>query len=127
MRKEFTARTKRLADDRAGHRCEGTRFGKRCSAHAGRFHYDHRLPCWNGGDNSLGNCQLLCTPCHKRKSAAEEAEQAHHDRLTGRINAKSGKPVRAQCQGTHAGKGRLRSRGFAKPVVKRVWPSRKWR
>lgn len=109
-RDEFTKATKRKARERAGNRCE------RCGASDCRLEVNHRVPCWAGGDNSLGNAELLCAgwsgSCHAIQTREDEALQAHYDRLAGRINAKSGKPVRAQCQGTHAGKGQLKGPGF---------------
>lgn len=36
---------------------------------------DHIKPLHEGGSNDRENAQLLCTPCHKRKSLREETER----------------------------------------------------
>ena len=33
-----------------------------------RPEYDHRIPCEQGGDNSLENCVVLRSDCHKAKT-----------------------------------------------------------
>ena len=58
---------------------------------SGKFlEVDHRVPLWKVVDLPsakrrqyflIGNLQLLCFDCHKRKSAKEAAERAHHRRL----------------------------------------------
>lgn len=60
-RLEFTRKIKAAAALRSAGRCE------KCSANlkAGEAEYDHILPAALGGDNSLQNCQVLCTPCHR--------------------------------------------------------------
>ncbi len=40
---------------------------------------DHRLALELGGDNSIGNMQVLCSWCHVEKTA-EDHEQAGHAR-----------------------------------------------
>ena len=37
---------------------------------------DHIVALCNGGENSEGNLQLLCEPCHRTKSAVDVAEKA---------------------------------------------------
>lgn len=32
---------------------------------------EHRIPVAQGGKNMMSNLQLMCTDCHKRKTAAE--------------------------------------------------------
>jgi len=69
-RREFSNRTRLQAWERAGGRCEecGVKL------HVGdRREYDHRIPCELGGDNSLGNCVLLCGPCHRAKTSTQDA------------------------------------------------------
>lgn len=69
-RAEFSTRTKLQAWDRAGGKCEDC--GRKL--HVGDVReYDHRIPCEMGGDNSPGNCVLLCGPCHARKTATVDA------------------------------------------------------
>ncbi len=84
QRLEFTAKTKAAAWKRANGMCEGhitsvignmnsgfQAWTRRCKApiDVGGFHYDHFVPeGLSGGDNSLGNCQVLCTSCHANKT-----------------------------------------------------------
>jgi 5-methylcytosine-specific restriction endonuclease McrA len=37
----------------------------------GRFELDHKRPYFRGGSDELDNLQLLCVPCHRRKSGDE--------------------------------------------------------
>lgn len=66
-RLEFSATIKRKAFERAAGQCE------KCSApiSAGKVDYDHILPDVLGGKPELANCQALCIPCHKEKTAAD--------------------------------------------------------
>lgn len=34
---------------------------------------EHKVPLWAGGDNEVGNLQLVCHPCHKAKTSAEQS------------------------------------------------------
>jgi 5-methylcytosine-specific restriction enzyme A len=81
-RLEFTTATKRAAFARSNGKCElcGMVFG------AKKKEYDHRLPCALGGDNSLANCMVICTPCHAEKTAKHDVprirkadRQRNHD------------------------------------------------
>lgn len=38
--------------------------------------YDHRVPLWAGGPNTLENIQTLCVPCHRAKTKREAADRA---------------------------------------------------
>lgn len=69
-RQEFTRTTKLKAWDRAKGRCENC---ERKLFPGDRVEYDHRIPCALGGDNSLGNCQVLCGWCHGEKTAKSDA------------------------------------------------------
>jgi 5-methylcytosine-specific restriction enzyme A len=72
MRQEFNRRTKLQALDRTGENCAhcgGDLRGK-------RVEYDHRIPCELGGTNDLSNCDPLCVPCHKIKTAADAVDMA---------------------------------------------------
>lgn len=71
MRQEFTKKTMREALARSGGFCEGTLpDGTRCNASLWqkRRIFDHVIACALGGDNSLGNCQVLCEPCDDFKT-----------------------------------------------------------
>ncbi len=64
-RREFPAKVKVAAFERAGGRCE------KCTSLllAGRFHYDHRVPDALGGEPTLENVSVLCASCHQSKTA----------------------------------------------------------
>jgi 5-methylcytosine-specific restriction endonuclease McrA len=67
-RAEFSKATRLAAFRRAMGRCEGCggllTFGK--------FAYDHRNPNEFSGDNSLENCQCLCSGCHDNKTYKQD-------------------------------------------------------
>lgn len=63
-RLEFSKRTKDQALARANGACE--MCGARLSV--GKFEFDHDVECEDGGDNSLVNCRVLCTACHREKT-----------------------------------------------------------
>ena len=67
-RLEFSAKVRDQAAQRANGKCEmcGLPFNGR------RPHYDHILPAALGGKPELANCQVLCEPCHKEKTAKED-------------------------------------------------------
>lgn len=54
--------------------------GFRCSL----WDADHIEPLAEGGSWELSNVQTLCTPCHKRKTAAQAGRRAKQGRLIGR-------------------------------------------
>jgi 5-methylcytosine-specific restriction endonuclease McrA len=66
----FSQQTKEAAYRRAGGRCECTRtmcgHSGRCNADL-RYGWDahHRHAQAAGGGDDLGNCEALCTACHK--------------------------------------------------------------
>jgi len=66
-RREFSAKTKAAAFLRANGVCENPKCGARLTV--GKFHYDHDTPDGLGGEPTLENCVVLCTPCHKEKTA----------------------------------------------------------
>jgi 5-methylcytosine-specific restriction endonuclease McrA len=68
MRREFTAKVKVAAYERSGGACEA------CGARLqpGRIHYDHAIPDALGGEPTLANCAVLCTACHKVKTARQD-------------------------------------------------------
>lgn len=63
MRREFPAKVKVAAFERAKGKCESCCVTIR---HSG--HYDHRIPDGLGGEPTLENCQLLCRTCHGIKT-----------------------------------------------------------
>lgn len=81
MRQEFSARTKAIAFNRCGGKCDG------CGAHIypRKFHYDHIRPDALLGAPESDNCQVLCLACHgaktgedrKRIAKALRQERAH--------------------------------------------------
>lgn len=100
-RPEFTRKTKAAAFLRCNGLCEGKGCGARLKA--GEAEYDHVLPAELGGDASLGNCQVLCRPCHKGKTAADVGRIRKADRQRDRASgALRGKPFprrpKQQCE-----------------------------
>lgn len=69
-RREFSAKTKAQAAERAGGHCE------QCTRRllTGDFNFDHINPDEMGGEPILTNCQVLCRSCHHVKT--------HKDRKT---------------------------------------------
>lgn len=106
-RKEFSARVKHAAWERANGYCEGQVLQwidgelttKRCNApiDIGNFHYDHIDPDWFGADerDQLSNCQVLCRACHVGKTKNDIARIAKAKRIIRkRIKAKrTGRPM----------------------------------
>lgn len=80
-RKEFTKATKAQAFLASGGKC--AHCGQRIS---GTVEYDHIIPCGNGGDNSLENCQCLCSVCHKAKTKGDVASVAKTKRMHNKAN-----------------------------------------
>lgn len=68
MRTEFTTKTKTLAFERSKGNCE--KCGNKLFT--GKFRYDHIIPDWMGGDNSLENCCVQCIDCDKPKTANDQ-------------------------------------------------------
>ncbi|MCX4196700.1 HNH endonuclease [Methylobacterium organophilum] len=77
-RTEFDKKVRRDAFVRAGGFCEGLVEGQPCGCRltVGKFAYDHRIPDWMGGEATLENCQVLCTPCHTVKTRQDAADRA---------------------------------------------------
>lgn len=63
-RTEFPQSVKAKAALRAGGKCECCGFKI-----PGRPEYDHVLPDGLGGEPTLANCQVLCSKCHRLKTA----------------------------------------------------------
>ena len=68
MRREFSARIKVAAFQRANGLCEGC--GARLTV--GKYAYDHDTPDGLGGAPTLENCRVLCTACHGVKTATTD-------------------------------------------------------
>ena len=90
-RVEFSLPVRRAALERYKRHCEGTLpNGQPCGVplQRGRFQFDHDLPSWMGGDSSLENCKVLCTPCHTDKTGKRDIPtiaktKRIHDRENG--------------------------------------------
>ena len=67
-RREFSKAVKRDAFMRAKGACE--MCGARLTV--GKFAYDHAVADGLGGEPTLDNCQVACTPCHKSKTATND-------------------------------------------------------
>lgn len=83
MRREFSAKVREQALARATGkdgiaRCEN----KRCRAVLKGKRFDHRHRDADGGEPTLENCQVLCIPCHVKKTAVEHRE--HHKAIRAR-------------------------------------------
>lgn len=76
MRREFPAKVKVAAFQRANGACEIC--GARLSV--GKFRYDHQLPDALGGEPTLENCVVRCLPCDKPKTAADITRIRKSDR-----------------------------------------------
>jgi 5-methylcytosine-specific restriction protein A len=92
MRTEFSEKTKAEAALRAKGKCK-------CTARlfVGNIFYDHIIPDAMGGDNTLGNCQVLCRACHDSKTRTRDVPQiAKAKRLERkRFGIKSERKIRA--------------------------------
>ena len=76
-RKEFSDKTKELAFKRANGCCEICGF-----PFAGeRPDYDHILSCEEGGDNSVDNCAVIHSRCHKQKTKDHSRRRAKTKRV----------------------------------------------
>ena len=85
VRKEFSKKVKHQAWERCK-RDDGEAYCEGCNlVIQGRPEYDHIVPDGLGGDNSLGNCQVLCRGCHDLKSnryiEGDKAKIAKADRI----------------------------------------------
>ena len=114
-RHEFSQKTRRLAWERSGGRCEGIvdadpragwRHPDRCNVYLlpGRYIYDHINPDWFSGCNKLSNCQVICDYCDHRKTARDIKAIAKAKRIRRKADPATRKRPRRV----------LRSRGFDK-------------
>jgi 5-methylcytosine-specific restriction protein A len=77
MRREFPAKVKHAAFERAADHCEG------CGARlvVGKFHYDHVIADALGGEPTLENCAVLCVSCHGEKTPGDTTKAAKVKRI----------------------------------------------
>ena len=62
------------------------------------YHIDHIVPLWEGGADSVDNCQPLCVACHAIKTQVEGILRAERKRrLLRRCGATTRSPV--ECLG----------------------------
>jgi hypothetical protein len=104
VRREFSAKTKRLAWERCNEQCEYIRpDGTRCRAPlaTGRFIYDHCDPDWYSKDNELENCSVICLPCNREKTAKDQGDIAKSKRIIDK-RIKARKPKGRPLMGTKA-------------------------
>lgn len=87
-RAEFSRKIRAAAISRANGKCE------RCEAalKPGEAEVDHILPCALGGKPELVNAQVLCSACHKDKTASDvrsiRKADRQRDKSTGAIRPK---------------------------------------
>jgi 5-methylcytosine-specific restriction protein A len=58
--------------------------------------FDHRIPCAEGGDNSLENCDVLCRNCHGAKTKKDVPRIAKGKRIRDKadnIRARQWRPM----------------------------------
>lgn len=84
-RREFPQAVKDAAWKRCGGLCEGVlENGSRCGLIVVRgtgTRFDHIIPDWMGGDNTLENCQVLGLCCDKPKTARDQKNIAKAKRI----------------------------------------------
>lgn len=103
MRLEFTRKQRLEIWVRAKGCCEG------CGARlkAGEGDYDHRIAQAHGGENTVENGQLLCRPCHGKKTGNDKG-------ITEKL-----KRIRDKHTGVYPpSKAKIQSRGFSST---RLW------
>jgi 5-methylcytosine-specific restriction protein A len=76
-RREFPAKVRLAAYERAGGHCEV------CTAklYPGKFRFDHRIPDALGGEPTLENCVVQCVACDAPKTAADQTTIAKSKRI----------------------------------------------
>lgn len=80
MRREFNARTRAKAFERAAGKCEDC--GAKLSL--GKYQFDHDNPDGLTGEPTLENCVVRCTPCHAEKTKHDVARIAQAKRREAR-------------------------------------------
>jgi 5-methylcytosine-specific restriction protein A len=94
-RREFSAKTKLQAFERAKGKCEGKDCGARLMP--GRYQYDHIVAAWAGGEPTLDNCAVLCIVCHGVKTSKIDKPQAAKSVRIRKRNAGIKKKSRFAC------------------------------
>jgi 5-methylcytosine-specific restriction endonuclease McrA len=107
---DFSQRIKQQARERANWTCELPG----CDESA--IEVDHKKPLWQGGDNSLGNAQVLCKKHHAAKTKREAPMRAKADRQAGR-KGQYARRQKAKANGTYRP---IQSRGFNKTYRKKM-------
>lgn len=109
---EFSKATKLAAWHRCNGRCEG--LGGKCQQKLGganRADYDHIKEVWEGGDNSLANCQVLGKKCcHEPKTTAATGRRAKAD-AAAKKHAGISSPARMAPRGFNKAAPKLRTPG----------------
>lgn len=57
--------------------------GRLTEFHGEGFHLDHEVPLFKGGEDEDSNCQVLCLPCHDRKTD-EDLDRSYRRTTLGR-------------------------------------------
>lgn len=84
MRRDFPAKVKAIAFQRANGCCENPIC--RAKIAAPKLAYDHILPDALGGEPTLENCQVLCLECHQEKTGTDvgrirKADRQHRNHI----------------------------------------------
>lgn len=95
MRREFPAKVKAQAFDRAKGCCEQCQSGIKLLVHD--IFYDHRIPDGLGGEPTFENCQVLCRSHHDIKTRARDVPAIAKSKRVQRRRAgiKKGRSIRA--------------------------------
>lgn len=117
-RNEFTLKVRQQAFARCKSMCEIC--GATLPGGLLKYEFDHIIPYFLTQDSSVGNCQVLCLPCH-RGVADIGMKKSDFDQMIGSKTADDAaviakvKRLEAKHNGTWpASKHKIRSRGFAK-------------
>ena len=98
-RQEFSDTTCRKRWDYAGGNCEYCKL----PVTIGREEYHHFKEAADGGDNSFGNCRLICRPCHA-------VETKRFKRAIAKANRQKAKHI-----GASRNRPKIQSAGFSPP------------
>ena len=63
------------------------------------FHVDHILPLWDGGEDTLDNCQSLCPDDHAAKTQREAIEKAERKRRLQLASRRARRRPPLECTG----------------------------
>lgn len=122
-RREFSKAVQREAYKRAADRCEGILDNGRrcpCELQTGRFQYDHVNPDGLTGGPTLENCQVLCTPCHKAKTARDKGDIARAvRRQDNHLGVTDPHRRRLQSRGFEPAPPQNRATGYRRPEAGR--------